>query len=135
MNDTRITPREAFDSAAEKFQRASQQWAAHTRTARQQQQAAADYEFDLKVREATLRLEPEISEGKNAEQRAAMLRLLIENDEDYTNLQSAMASARENAQSSMDSASEASNDMSLYRRLMDFEIALLRNAEVLGNGD
>ena len=123
---TTTVDRTAFDTAAEKFQRASQQWAAHTRTARHQQQAAADYEFDLKVREATLRLDPEVSEGKNAEQRAAMLRMLIENDEEYTNLHSAMASARENAQSSMDSANEASNDMSLYRRLMDFEITLLR---------
>ena len=122
--------RTTFDTLAKNFADANNTWTDEMQQARAHAVAAADCEYEMKLREAKVLLNG--IEGKNAEERAATLRILLSDDTDYLRYESQHDEHKALAQGHMDDAETARNAMSLARRLMDFEIALLRAAEWTG---
>ena len=112
--------------AANQYQTALSDWGAAIDLLRQAQSVLRSAEFDVETFELELSLEPAIADGKNAEQRAALLRAACVIDETYLRLSVAAEEARSAVASHTDKAQLARDRVSLEKRRMDFAIGWIR---------
>lgn len=122
--------RTAFDTAQEQYQGYAMTWANCMAEARALRERIAYLEWAQDQAEASF-----VSaglEGRNAEERKADLHLRLNADPAYLANQREMDDLRGELARVTDQAADASSQMAMYRRMMDWEIALLR-ARTEGN--
>ena len=118
--------RDKFTAAADQYEAALNDWRAAVDLLRQAQAALRSADFDVETFELELSLEPAIAEGKNAEQRTALLRAACVIDETYLRLSVAAETARSDVATHTDAAQAARDRVSLEKRKLDFMISWLR---------
>src|SRR3990167_9894486 len=96
--------RDKFTAAADQYEAALNDWRLAIDLLRQAQSVLRSAEFDVETFELELSLEPAIADGKNAEQRAALLRATCVIDETYLRLSIAAEEARSDVAAHTDAA-------------------------------
>ena len=121
MSDTRAE----FSAAAAAYEAWLTDWTHNVALLREAQASLRAAEFDVETFELELSLEPTIAEGKNAEQRTALLRAACVIDETYLRLSVVSEEARSDVAQHTDAAQAARDRMSLEKRRLDFSIGWL----------
>ena len=115
-----------FNEAAAAYLDAAKGWAEVSAALAGAHERAREVKHALDLLEAQVTLSPEVAAGRNAEERAAKLRLALAADGAWQRLRGEADSLSARAAVLSNEAVSARDALSLAKRIMDFETAWLR---------
>lgn len=115
-----------FEAAVMEYSEAAIRWEKAATALRDVQSRLREFRREMEYREAELRLDPAVGEGKNEAARAAILTGLVAADAMCRECVRMIDALQVDVQQLQDEIAAASNRMSVAKKIMDFSTAYVR---------